>query len=133
MHRWSLEEINQDLLLEAREDLFNEQRNQQTVAAIKVSFLWCKSLRGRLLCASAKLEAKFSEMKSTCFKNVLAQQAEIFNENNVRNSALSWRGSAMVTKQQRGLLPLRQELQDGPALLKQPATLILHLLHPTLQ
>ncbi|KAG1880939.1 hypothetical protein F4604DRAFT_1922565 [Suillus subluteus] len=27
-HGWSLEEINQDLLLEAREDLFNEQGNQ---------------------------------------------------------------------------------------------------------
>jgi hypothetical protein len=40
-------------------------------------------------------------MKSACFKNVLAQQAEIFNENNVRNSALSRHGSVMVTKQQR--------------------------------
>jgi hypothetical protein len=38
-HGWSLEEINQDLLLEARENLFNEQCNQQMVAAIKVSFL----------------------------------------------------------------------------------------------
>jgi hypothetical protein len=38
-HGWSLEEINQDLLLEAREDLFNEQQEKQTVAAIKVSTL----------------------------------------------------------------------------------------------
>ena len=34
---WSLENINDQLLLEAREDLFNKQRTQQTTAAIQVS------------------------------------------------------------------------------------------------
>jgi hypothetical protein len=34
---WSLEEINQDLLIEAREQLFNEYLEKQTAAAIKVS------------------------------------------------------------------------------------------------
>lgn len=34
---WSLKEINQDLLLEAWEELFNEQREKQTVVAIQVS------------------------------------------------------------------------------------------------
>jgi hypothetical protein len=63
--------------------------------------VWCESLRGRLLCASAKLEAKNSKMKSACFKNVLARQAENFNENTDKNHALSLRSSAMVTKQQR--------------------------------
>ncbi|KAG1868727.1 hypothetical protein C8R48DRAFT_598185 [Suillus tomentosus] len=34
---WSLEEINQDLLLEVHEELFNEQRDKQTTLAIQVS------------------------------------------------------------------------------------------------
>ncbi|KAG1867123.1 hypothetical protein C8R48DRAFT_704315 [Suillus tomentosus] len=32
---WSLEEINQDLLFEAREELFNEKRERETLAAIQ--------------------------------------------------------------------------------------------------
>ncbi|KAG2754174.1 hypothetical protein P692DRAFT_201704435 [Suillus brevipes Sb2] len=33
---WSLEELNQDLILEAREELFNEKRERETVLAIQV-------------------------------------------------------------------------------------------------
>jgi hypothetical protein len=40
-------------------------------------------------------------MKLARFKNVLARQAEFFDEHTDKNSALSLRGSAMVTKQQR--------------------------------
>lgn len=34
---WSLEEINQDLLLEVREELFNEKREKETAMAVQVS------------------------------------------------------------------------------------------------
>jgi len=40
---------------------------------------------------------------------------------------------ALWSLNNRGLLLLGQELQDGPTLLEQPATLILRLPHPTLQ
>ncbi|KAG1764340.1 hypothetical protein EDD22DRAFT_776128, partial [Suillus occidentalis] len=35
---WSLEELNNDLILEAREELFNEKRERETKIAIQVSF-----------------------------------------------------------------------------------------------
>lgn len=34
---WSLEDLNQDLIFEAREELFNEKREKETAAAIQVS------------------------------------------------------------------------------------------------
>jgi hypothetical protein len=33
---WSLEELNQDLIFEAREELFNEKREKETLSAIQV-------------------------------------------------------------------------------------------------
>jgi hypothetical protein len=41
---WSLEVLNEQLLIEAREDLFNEQRTQQTALAIHVSLSSTSSL-----------------------------------------------------------------------------------------
>jgi hypothetical protein len=46
---WSLETINDTLLKEAREDLFNEQRTQQTAIAIQVSFSILSWIRGTLI------------------------------------------------------------------------------------
>jgi hypothetical protein len=82
----------------------------------------CESLRG-LLCASAKLKARNSEMKSARFKNVLARQAAMFNENT--DKTVHWVCVVALVRSlnNKGLLPLGQELQDGPALLEQPATL----------